>query len=92
MRIIGSMLASVSDRLKTSVAMVGKTRPGRDVCTSFGRVEGVEPPPNSVNGVRRSKFKQAWIQVLECGLNEHVLTGTFTLANFPKGRKSVGAK
>ena len=62
------------------------------VCMPSGFPEDVEPPPQSVADVERSKYKAAWLEAMKNELNRHKTTGTNKTATPPRGRKPVGAK
>ena len=62
------------------------------VCTPSGFPEDVEPPPQSVADVERSKDKAAWREAMKNELDGHKTTGTYEAATPPRGRKPVGAK
>ena len=62
------------------------------VCVPSGFPEDVEPPPQCVAGVERSKYKAAWQETMRIELDGHKATGTYEDATPPKGQKPVGAK
>ena len=62
------------------------------VCMPSGFPEDVEPPPQSVANVERSKYKAAWREAMKTELDGHKMTGTYEAATPPRGRKPVGAK
>ena len=57
-----------------------------------GFPEDVEPHPQSVADVKRSKYKAAWREAMKCEVDGHKTTGTYKAATSPRGRKPVGAK
>ena len=62
------------------------------MCVSSGFPEDVEPPPQSVADVERSKCRAAWHETTKIELGGHKTTGTYEAARPPPGRKPVGAK
>ena len=46
------------------------------VCMPSGFPEDVEPPPQSVADVERSKYKAAWREAMKNELDGHKTTGT----------------
>ena len=52
----------------------------------------VEPPPQSVSDVERSKYKVAWGRDIKTELDGYKTTGIYEAATPPRGRKPVGAK
>ena len=65
------------------------------VCMLSVFPEDVEPPPQSVADVERSKYKAAWREAMNNELDGGKTTGTYEAAAPPqrrKGRKPVGAK
>ena len=52
----------------------------------------VEPIPHSVAGVEQSEYKEGWKKAMAVELDGHEKTGTFVVAELPKGRKAVGSR
>ena len=61
------------------------------MCISSGFPEDVEPPPQSVADVERSRYKAAWRKSMKTELDGHKTTGTYEAATPPRRRKPVGA-
>ena len=62
------------------------------VCMPSGLPEDVEPPPQSVADVERSRYKAAWRGAMKNELDGHKTTGTYETTTPPRGWKPVGAK
>ena len=69
-----------------------ETKGELSVCMPSGFPADVEPPPQSVADVERSKYKTAWHDAVRIELDGNKTTGTYEAATPLQGRKSVGAK
>ena len=94
----GSILEGISWTTEDTMAMIAgapaveENKEEMSVCMPSGFPEDVEPRPQLVANVQRSKYKASWREAMKNELDGHQTTGMYEAATPLRRRKPVGAK